>query len=94
VVCVRGEAIVASLRETLQQDFEAWRQERDVVEKEMNRLITSILSGAKEDRDIRRAQFQALIERREAAARKVLPPLDLAKRLKAEAQGYAGSPDA
>jgi hypothetical protein len=83
---VRGEAVVSSLRETLQQDFEAWRQERDVVETEMNRLIASVLSGSKEDRDTRRAQFQALIARREAAARKTLPPLDLAKRLKAEVQ--------
>lgn len=78
---------MSSLREALQQDFEAWRHECDVVEKEMNRLISSVSSGTKEDRDNRRAQFQALIERREAAARKILPPLDLAKRLKAEAQG-------
>jgi hypothetical protein len=77
---------VSSLRETLQQDFEAWRLERDIVEKEMNRLISSVCSGAKEDREIRRTQFQALIERREAAARKILPPLDLAKRLKADSQ--------
>ena len=79
---------MSSLREALQQDFEAWRHERETVEREMNRLISSVGSGSKEDRDTRRTQFQALIERREAAARKILPPLDLAKRLKAEAQGH------
>ncbi len=73
---------MASLRETLQRDFEAWRLEREVVEKEMTRLITAVSAGSKEDREIRRTQFQALIRRREAAARKILPPIDLAKRLK------------
>ena len=71
---------VVVTREDLQKDFEAWRRERAVVEQEMNRLIQSVHDGSKEDRDIRRMQFVALIERREAAARKALPPADWSKR--------------
>ena len=60
--------------ESLHEDFDKWRRERELVEAEMNRIIGTVLTGTKEDRTIRAAQFAALIERREAAARKVLPP--------------------
>ena len=70
-------------RESLQQDFDNWRRECELVEAEMNRIIETALSGTKEDRTIRAVQFAALIERREAAARKVLPPNDLVKQLRA-----------
>jgi hypothetical protein len=73
-------------RESLQEDFDNWRRERELVEAEMNRIIGTVLSGRKEDRTIRAAQFAALIERREAAARKVLPPNDLVKQLRAAAE--------
>jgi hypothetical protein len=71
-----------SLREHLQQDFEIWRRERELVEAEMDRLITAVSAGGKEDRTVRALQFAALIERREAAARKILPPRDLAEQVR------------
>ena len=72
--------------ESLHEDFDKWRRERELVEAEMNRIIGTVLSGTKEDRTVRAAQFAALIERREAAARKVLPPKDLVKQLRAAAE--------
>jgi hypothetical protein len=52
--------------------FQVWRRERDAVEQEMNRLITACRSISVEERQVRRFQFEALVERREAAARKLL----------------------
>ena len=52
--------------------FKVWRRERDAVEEEMNRLMTMCPAGSTEDRRVRRFQFEALIERREAAARNLL----------------------
>jgi hypothetical protein len=52
--------------------FQTWQRERDVVEEEMNRLITTSRWVSAEERRVRRFQFEALIERREAAARILL----------------------
>jgi hypothetical protein len=52
--------------------FQTWRRERDAVEEEMNRLITASPFGSMAERQVRRFQFEALIERREAAARNLL----------------------
>jgi hypothetical protein len=52
--------------------FQIWRRERDAVEQEMNRLITACRSLSIEERQVRRFQFEALVERREAAARNLL----------------------
>ena len=52
--------------------FQYWQRERDAVETEMNELLTAGLPASSEDRQIRHIQFQALVERREAAARSLL----------------------
>ena len=49
-----------------------WRQECDAVEHEMDRLIRSPVPGSAEERQVRRIQFVALVERREDAARKLI----------------------
>jgi hypothetical protein len=52
--------------------FQEWRREREAVEQEMDLLITAGLPASNEERQVRRARFAALLERREAAARNLL----------------------
>src|SRR5262249_16793394 len=49
-----------------------WRQECDAIEQEMDRLIKGPVPASAEERQIRRVQFAALVERREDAARKLI----------------------
>jgi hypothetical protein len=53
-----------------QNTFQDWKQERQAVEQEMDRLITAGMPPSVEARKIRQLQFAALIERRDAADRK------------------------
>ena len=53
--------------------FEEWRRECEAIEREMDRLITAGRPDSEEERQVRKLQFASLIERREAAARKLLP---------------------
>jgi hypothetical protein len=59
--------------------FQTWRREREAVEQEMDRLITAGLPASVEERQVRQARFVALVERRDAAAHKLLQS-DLASR--------------
>ena len=52
--------------------FQSWRRELEAVEQEMDRLIAAGLPATVEERQVRHAQFVALVERREAAARNLL----------------------
>jgi hypothetical protein len=52
--------------------FRVWRGERDSVEEELQHLIARGPSRSVEERQVRLFQFEALIERREAAARKLM----------------------
>jgi hypothetical protein len=52
--------------------FQSWRRELEAVEQEMDRLIAVGLPASAEDRQVRQTRFVALVERREAAARKLL----------------------
>ena len=52
--------------------FQSWRRELEVVEQEMDRLIAAGLPASAEERQVRQTRFVALVERREAAARKLL----------------------
>jgi hypothetical protein len=54
------------------KSFQAWRQECDAIEQEMDRLIRTPVPPSAEERQVRRIQFAALVERREAAARKLI----------------------
>jgi hypothetical protein len=61
------------MSDTVQQEFTEWRREREAVQAEMDQLIKSGSSLSEDERKVRRIQFAALIERREAAAHKILP---------------------
>src|SRR5262245_26578827 len=52
--------------------FQNWRRELDAVEQEMDRLIAAGLPASIAERQVRQTRFVALVERREAAARKLL----------------------
>jgi len=52
--------------------FQAWREERDTVEAEMNALFGVGLLVAPEERQVRKLRFMALLQRREAAADELL----------------------
>jgi hypothetical protein len=52
--------------------FQSWRRELEAAEQEMDRLIAAGLPASAEDRQVRQTRFVALVERREAAARKLL----------------------
>jgi hypothetical protein len=54
--------------------FKEWRRECETIEREMNRLIAAGRPNSEDERQVRKLQFASLIERREAAARKLLPP--------------------
>ena len=53
-------------------DYEKWQRERDFIEEEMRRLMAGATLGSGQDCRIRRGFFTALVERREAAARKLM----------------------
>jgi hypothetical protein len=52
--------------------FRSWRQECEAIEQEMDRLIRGPVPASVEERQVRRIQFAALVERREDAARKLI----------------------
>jgi hypothetical protein len=52
--------------------FQSWRREREAIEQKMDCLIAEGLPTSVEERQVRRMRFAALIEQREAAARKLL----------------------
>jgi hypothetical protein len=53
-------------------NFQNWKRELDIIERQMNDLLRAGPSASIADRQVRRIQFAALIERREAAARALL----------------------
>ena len=61
------------MAQAIQETFADWRRELEAIQIEMDHLLKSVCPSSKEDRLIRSMQFSALIERREAAARKILP---------------------
>jgi hypothetical protein len=52
--------------------FQIWQREREAVEQEMNRLIAMSPAISAEERQVRRFRFEALVERRESAARNLM----------------------
>jgi len=57
---------------TLIDAFQSWRRDLEAVEREMDQLIAAGLPASVEERQVRQARFVTLVERREAAARKLL----------------------
>jgi hypothetical protein len=56
------------------QEFVDWRAELEAIHREMDEVIKSAWLHTAQEREVRRTQFQALIERRNTAARKFLQP--------------------
>jgi hypothetical protein len=56
-----------------QNVFAEWRRECEAIEREMDRLVTAGRPSSEAERQVRTLQFASLIERREAAARKLMP---------------------
>jgi len=56
------------------QEFVDWRSELEAINREMDEVIRSAWLHTEQEREVRRTQFLALIERRNAAARKFLQP--------------------
>jgi hypothetical protein len=52
--------------------FQDWKRERDAIEQEMRQFLAAGRRAPLEERAVRRIQFAALIERRNAAARNLL----------------------
>jgi hypothetical protein len=61
----------------IQETFADWRREVEAIQIEMDHLVRSGCPSSKDERLVRSMQFSALIERREAAARKILPSYNL-----------------
>jgi hypothetical protein len=74
--------------------FQDWKSECEAVEKEMDRLIAAGRPASGDQRQVRKIQFEALIERRETAARKLLPPHNLEKRVASPALSPTETQDA
>ena len=54
------------------QAFQTWQREREAIEVEMDRLAAACRTGSPNERQIRRIQFETLVQRREAADRSLL----------------------
>jgi hypothetical protein len=52
--------------------YQDWSRERDAVEQEMTLLLKSAPGASLEDRRVLQIQFSALVERRDAAMRRLL----------------------
>jgi hypothetical protein len=63
-----------------------WKNESEAIHNEMDRLLASGWQETAEERQVRKMQFMALIERRDVAARGFLQPLRNASRFSAEGQ--------
>jgi hypothetical protein len=58
--------------EQFQNAFEHWRSECETVDREMGRIVGVGLSMSDDERQVRRFQYASLVERRNAAALKLL----------------------
>ena len=59
---------------TTQDAFHHWRQECQAIQDEMDQLLRSGCPESELEQAQRRKRFGELIQRREAAARQILPP--------------------
>jgi hypothetical protein len=74
--------------------FQDWKSECEAVEREMDRIIAAGRPASGDQRQVRKIQFEALIERRETAARKLLPPHNSARRVASPALSPIETQDA
>ena len=69
------------MAEQFQTDFEEWRHECELIDKEMGHIIGAPLTISVDERQIRKFQFASLIERRNAAARRFLSSRGVMRRV-------------
>jgi hypothetical protein len=71
------------MAEQFQHAFEEWRRECETVDREMGRILGTRPSASEDERRVRRFQFASLVERRDAAARKLLAARGVIRRVRA-----------
>ena len=71
------------MAEQFQHAFEEWRRECEMIDKEMGRILGTHPSASQDERQVRRFQFASLVERRDAAARKLLAARGVIRRVRA-----------
>jgi hypothetical protein len=64
-----------------QPEFEEWRRECELIDKEMGHIIGAPLTILVDERQVRKFQLSSLIERRNAAARKFLSSRGVMRRV-------------
>jgi predicted phage gp36 major capsid-like protein len=73
------------MAEHFQAEFAEWRRECELIDREMDRIASARLSGAEDERQVRKFQFASLVERRNDAARKLLSRRGVIKRVRPSA---------
>jgi hypothetical protein len=71
------------MSDSLQAAFKEWLLACAAVQKEMDQLITAGIPSSDHERQQRQRRFFELIEKREAAARNILPANETFKRARA-----------
>jgi hypothetical protein len=64
-----------------QPEFEEWRRECELIDREMGQIVGAPLTISVDERQVRKFQFASLIERRNAAARKFLSSRGVMRRV-------------
>jgi hypothetical protein len=65
-----------------QTEFEEWRRECELIDREMDEIAVARLSGSNDERQVRKFQFASLVERRNEAARKLLSSRGVMRRVR------------
>jgi hypothetical protein len=65
-----------------QAEFEEWRRECELIDREMDEIALARLSGSNDERQVRKFQFASLVERRNEAARKLLSSRGVVRRVR------------
>ena len=60
------------MAQQFQPEFEEWRRECELIDREMGQIVGAPLTVSEDERQVRKFQFASLIERRNAAARTFL----------------------
>ena len=66
----------------VQAEFEEWRRECELIDREMDEIALARLSGSNDERQVRKFQFASLVERRNEAARKLLSSRGVIRRVR------------
>jgi hypothetical protein len=70
------------MAEYLQAEFQEWRRECELIDREMDRIVSGRFFGSEDDRQVLKFQFASLVERRNDAARKLLRSRGVIRRVR------------